>query len=307
MTYGSDPVVKQAYETDGIITAFETSFEFDLSTDLGVFFIDANGRVFYEELNTTYTVSGGGGAVGTVTMTTAPDDGGVLLVVRRGPAESTRYDFLDSTDPDDTVYQAAVDRIDSGAIYHSDATAYTWLSGILFDTDTIDITSTPTSITFDARYQMSITADSGGLKLSGDAASPGNSKYYGTNASGTKGFFDVPISGTYTPTLTNVANLDASTVYDAQFMRVGSVVTVSGKVDVDPTLAVTLTQLGISLPFASALTAEEQCAGTAFASGIAGQGAAIRADATNDRAEMAWISGDVTNQPMYYTFTYQVI
>lgn len=33
------------------------------------------------------------------------------------------------------------------------------------------------------------------LSLSGDSATPGNSKYYGTNGSGTKGFFDLPAGG----------------------------------------------------------------------------------------------------------------
>lgn len=37
--------------------------------------------------------------------------------------------------------------------------------------------------------QMSITVDGSGLKLSGDAASPGNRYYYGTDASGTKGWY----------------------------------------------------------------------------------------------------------------------
>lgn len=121
----------------------------------------------------------------------------------------------------------------------------------------------------------------------------------GTNVSST--------TQTYTPTLTNVANLDASTAYACQYLRVGNTVIVSGKVDVDPTTPATLTQLGISLPVASALAAAEQVGGTAFASGIAGQGAAVRGDATNDRAEMTWISGDVTNQPMYFVFAYQVL
>lgn len=114
-------------------------------------------------------------------------------------------------------------------------------------------------------------------------------------------------SGTYTPTLTNVANLAASTAYQCQYLRVGTVVTVSGKVDVDPTLAATSTQLGISLPIASNLGAAEDCAGTAFSPTIAGQGAAILGDAANNRAQMEWISGDITNQPMYFTFSYEII
>lgn len=114
-------------------------------------------------------------------------------------------------------------------------------------------------------------------------------------------------SGSYTPTLTNVANVAASTAYQAQWIRVGNVVTVSGKVDVDPTASATLTQLGLSLPIASNIGAAEDCSGTAHASAIASQGAAILGDATNDRAQMDWIAGDVTNQPMYYTYTYEVL
>lgn len=113
-------------------------------------------------------------------------------------------------------------------------------------------------------------------------------------------------SGTYTPTLFNVANVAASTAYQCQYMRLGSVVTVSGKVDIDPTAAAA-TQLGISLPVASNLGAQEDCAGTAAASGIAGQVAAIRGDAANNRAELVYIAVDLTNQPMYFTFTFEVI
>lgn len=115
-------------------------------------------------------------------------------------------------------------------------------------------------------------------------------------------------AGIYTPVAVNVANLDATpSLSECQYMRVGNVVTVSGVATVNPTLVATVTQLGIPLPIASNFAAVEDCAGTAFASGIAGQGAAIIADASNNRAEMQWISGDVTNQTMQFIFTYQVI
>ena len=114
-------------------------------------------------------------------------------------------------------------------------------------------------------------------------------------------------SGVYTPTLFNTGNLDASTAYECQYLRVGATVSVSGRVDVNPTLTATSTQLGISLPVASTLGATEDLAGAAFASGIAGQGAAIRGDAANARAEMIWVSTDISNQAMYFTFSYQVI
>lgn len=114
--------------------------------------------------------------------------------------------------------------------------------------------------------------------------------------------------GTYSAAYTNVANLDSTpSNTTCQYMRVGNTVTVSGTVTVDPTAATTSTQVGISIPIASDFGSIGQCAGTAFASGIASQGAAILADVTNNRAQMQWISSDTTSQAMYFTFTYLVV
>ena len=117
----------------------------------------------------------------------------------------------------------------------------------------------------------------------------------------------VASSGTWLPTLTNTTNVSASSAYIGQYVRVGNVVNASVRVDVDPTLTTTATVLRLSPPIASSFGATEQAAGTAFASDIAGQGAAIRALAGAGSLEMAWISGDVSNQAMYCTFTYRVI
>jgi hypothetical protein len=59
------------------------------------------------------------------------------------------------------------------------------------DTDTFDFSLSLTSqaLTGSARLQMSLTSDANGIKLSGDSASPGNGKVYGTNGSGTKGWY----------------------------------------------------------------------------------------------------------------------
>lgn len=114
-----------------------------------------------------------------------------------------------------------------------------------------------------------------------------------------------PGSGTYTPTLTNLTNLSASTTYVAQYMRVGNTVNVSGKVDIDPTLTATKTVLKMSLPINSTFATSQQCAGVAFSSDIAAQGAAIVAGKTTSRME--WVSADISNQPMFYNYTYQII
>lgn len=112
--------------------------------------------------------------------------------------------------------------------------------------------------------------------------------------------------GTYTPTLTNVANLDSSTAYACQYLRVGSVVTVSGRVDVDPTTITTQTDLGISLPVASNFANSNECGGTAASPGVL-QVAAINADATNDRAFLRFISTDTGSRSMAFSFTYLII
>jgi hypothetical protein len=113
-------------------------------------------------------------------------------------------------------------------------------------------------------------------------------------------------AGTYTPTLTNVANLDASTAYQCQYLRVGNIVTVSGKVDADPTAGATLTQLGISLPIASNLGAAEDCAGAGHGQ-VINEGTSIVGDAANNRAEMSWVPNNVANAGYFFTFTYEVI
>lgn len=113
--------------------------------------------------------------------------------------------------------------------------------------------------------------------------------------------------GTYTPTLTNVTNLDASTAYSCQYMKVGNTVTVSGQVDVNPTTAAsTLTQLGITLPIASNLANSNECAGTGISSAVACNGAII-GDVTNNRAELNFLASFTTNQPVYFIFTYRII
>ena len=114
------------------------------------------------------------------------------------------------------------------------------------------------------------------------------------------------LTGTWTPTLTNVTNLTASTAYLSTYLRAGSFAVGFGKADVDPTAA-GLCQLGLSLPVASNFVNDFECAGVAFASGIAGQGAAVIADAANNRAEMNWIAVDTTNQPMFFIFGYRII
>lgn len=55
-----------------------------------------------------------------------------------------------------------------------------------------------------AKVQMSITKDAFGVKLSGDSATPGNTKLYGTDGAGTKGWYAQPSGGSgATPVITS--------------------------------------------------------------------------------------------------------
>jgi len=112
-------------------------------------------------------------------------------------------------------------------------------------------------------------------------------------------------SGTYTPTLTGTANVAATTAYQWQYMRVGNTVTVSGKLDVDPTAASAVTTLTATLPVASNLGSDEDLAGVAIDSGD--QGAQIFGSAASDVAVMQFISDSGDNRAWFCTFTYQVI
>jgi hypothetical protein len=112
-------------------------------------------------------------------------------------------------------------------------------------------------------------------------------------------------SGTYTPTLTGVTNVDSTTARVCQYMRVGNVVTVSGSMAVNAT-ATAATQVGISLPVASNLANAFECVGptmspTAAAGGITG-------DAANNRAQADYLAGGfVSDEEIYFHFTYLII
>jgi hypothetical protein len=71
-----------------------------------------------------------------------------------------------------------------------------------------------------------------------------------------------PTSGTYTPTSQDYANVTSATNYTAQYMRVGNVVTVSGKITPVTTTGGVFSYLTLSLPIAPNFTTEQQAAGT---------------------------------------------
>jgi hypothetical protein len=113
--------------------------------------------------------------------------------------------------------------------------------------------------------------------------------------------------GTYTPALTNVANLDASTAYTTQYIRVGAMVYVFGLFSADATAAAsTLTDLGMSLPIASNLGFLGELAGTLNETNGNANGV-IYGDTANGRANLRWLSLNAANANFSFHFGYRII
>lgn len=114
-------------------------------------------------------------------------------------------------------------------------------------------------------------------------------------------------SGTYTPTLFDVANITTSASFPARWNRVGNMVTVSGRVNIDPSSNNQDTILGMSLPIASNFLSLEDAAGAANCPDVAGQSAAILADIAADRTSLRFVAGSSAAHDFYYIYQYEVM
>lgn len=102
-------------------------------------------------------------------------------------------------------------------------------------------------------------------------------------------------------------NLDSAvTLSPQQFIRIGPVVTVSGRFTANPTAPATATSFEGPLPIASDITAISDVSGVAFCGSIAGMGAEVIGVIANNTFKIQWISSDITSQDWSYTFTYRI-
>lgn len=113
-------------------------------------------------------------------------------------------------------------------------------------------------------------------------------------------------TGSYTPTVTGVANTDSVTAHGCFWYRIGDIVTVFGRFDVDATTTATLTQVGISLPVAANFTTDAQCQGTGSSRTVVDESGMFIADATNDRAEFRFIATSTASQNIGFVFSYTI-
>jgi hypothetical protein len=128
---------------------------------------------------------------------------------------------------------------------------------------------------------------------------------------GINGVANSVTSGTYSPTLTNIANVAASSITsNCIFQRVGNTVTVYGFIAIDPTTLSIDTSVDISLPIASAFTFSNQLFGNGVCAGVTGTSdrIVIYAETTNDRAQCYLIPVSTGgSQTYYFSFSYQIL
>jgi len=129
----------------------------------------------------------------------------------------------------------------------------------------------------------------------------------------------VTTSGVYTPTATANVNIASLSVTQAQYMRVGNSVTVSGQFTVVNTSDNADSSFEMSLPIASNIGAVEDASGVcAFMGGVVSATiytrivGTISGSVANNTAKVAWFPGsDMNEYPggaiFSYTFTYQII
>lgn len=112
-------------------------------------------------------------------------------------------------------------------------------------------------------------------------------------------------AGAYTPTITGVTNVSASTASECSYFRLGNIVYVFGRASVTPTATGT-TEIGISLPIASAMTANEVSGIIAGLRSGATEAGGIYTDAANDRATARFSATATTASNYQFQFSYLI-
>lgn len=115
-------------------------------------------------------------------------------------------------------------------------------------------------------------------------------------------------SGTYTPVSSALVNASAATPLQAQYIRIGNIVTVSGLINVTVTAAAnTATSVNITLPIASNIGAAEDCAGVGTIFLVPILAAQVVGDSAADRALIRWSSSATGAQTVAFHFTYEIL
>ena len=112
-------------------------------------------------------------------------------------------------------------------------------------------------------------------------------------------------SSTYTPTITIVANVSATTATVTSFCRVGNFVTVAGEFNIDP-IAVGYAEVQLTLPVASTFISSRQLGGVG-AEWSTNTALSITCDTSTYKARFLMTAINVANQTITFQFGYLVV
>ena len=114
-------------------------------------------------------------------------------------------------------------------------------------------------------------------------------------------------SGTYTPTLSNQNDITTLTITEAQYMRVGSTVTVSGSFTARVAFTESAGTFEMTLPIASNIGNQEDLAGVCSGAQNTPTSGRILGVPSTNTAYVSFIGDNGVDVIYSYTFTYQVI
>lgn len=110
MTVSTTTTPRVQYNGNGVTTVFNTSFTFDKSSDIVVILTSVSGIDTTKIITTHYTVSGGSGSSGSVTMITAPALG-EKLTIYRSTSLTQNTDYQEASTFPAASHELALDRL----------------------------------------------------------------------------------------------------------------------------------------------------------------------------------------------------
>lgn len=158
----SSALNRKEYAGDAATTVFATSpVVFFDDGDLDVYVVvDATGVATLKTITTHYTVTGGDGAAGTVTMTSAPAVGETLLILRV-MAITQESDFVNNDPSDAEVAEDALDKLTMIAQQQDEAIGRALLLNVSSGLTNVEIPD----FTDKAGYIMTVNDDEDGFEL----------------------------------------------------------------------------------------------------------------------------------------------
>jgi hypothetical protein len=185
------------------------------------------------------------------------------------------------------------------------------LSGIkVTDVDSITISSnTFTDFTGSVGIQFNGLADK--VKLTSNTFSPAISfPIANLSTAASSDLVDIrqEYTGSYTPTVTAVANLDSTTISSLNYFRINDTVHVFGRIGINSTASGTVTRFLLSLPLATNFTATGAAGGTlhSYTTGSSSIGGCITADTVSNQVEFNLVPTVTYELSYWFTFSYVI-